>query len=115
MLAATTLTVGNVMPLLSALLSGALITALALWRKAGAERDSIATVASKTAIEVFEGSIQRLQEDLREAQREASMLAAELAKARIDVNALIGEKLELATKVEQLRKRVTELERGSSN
>ncbi len=101
----------EIAPLVGTLLGGGIIGAAVQWRKSGAETDSIAAVASKTAIEVFEASIKQLKEDMQQAQAEAEKLTNELGKARKEIITVIIERDSLRFEVKALRKRVDSLEK----
>ncbi len=97
-------------PLLSALLGGGILGGVVAWRKAGAEKDSIAATASKTAIEVFQASIRQLQGELQAANKEAEGLAQDLHDARSNLAAIMQERGALSAEVTVLRNRVQVLE-----
>jgi septal ring factor EnvC (AmiA/AmiB activator) len=108
----------QIAPLISALLSGGLLTAVVLWRKSTAEnretdarRQDITAAASKQAIEVFESSIEQLRRDLQDASHEAEELRRELRAARTQVNALVNANHELEAEVVVLRRRIIDLDR----
>ncbi len=59
--------VQDLLPLIGTFLGGGLLASIVAWRKSGAEKDSIAITATRTALEVFEASIKQLREDLEHA------------------------------------------------
>lgn len=80
--------IGPWLPVITAFGSGTLVTAIYKFFKLRPERDSIVASATKQAVDVFESAIQQLQDDLKEAQKEAAKLSVELAECRRQLLAL---------------------------
>jgi septal ring factor EnvC (AmiA/AmiB activator) len=97
-------------PIISALCGGGILGGLVTLLKSGAERESIVATATKSAIEVFESSINQLKTDLETESREADELRRELAEARLEIHTLIAQRGELETELILVRQRLRVLE-----
>lgn len=92
------------LPVVTALLAGGIVSLY----KARAERDSIAAVAAKTAIDIFEASINQLQSDLTLSRAEALNAHMELTKIRVQCQKLQDEIADLKNITHMPQRRSTD-------
>jgi septal ring factor EnvC (AmiA/AmiB activator) len=101
-------------PIISTFLGGGILGGVAVILRASAERDTLQASASRTAIDVFQASVDSLRHDLDEARSEAAALTHSLTLARARIDDLANERAALQSEVNVLRHEVIELRRRIS-